>query len=355
MRRPLSFCARNLSNVFLTLLLAASLALVARVDAASGDAPSSAKAITWQVGFRPGVAYDLYSRLIAKYWVRYLRGHPAIIVENRVESATRTVERIQGEKPDGATIAMLIPALYLTQLADREKAKFDLAKLTWIGSPSKSHYLLYMRSDAPYKSMADIRSASTPPLCGAGEITTTGYYMPKLFEEAIGTKFNIKAGYREGPDVDTAVQKGELQCRSLTVDGFYSHEPYWTWMKTGFVRILLQTGIKRDARLPNVPTLPELMDEYKTSDANRRFAKLILASSDFGRPVVAPPGLPPAEAKMLGDTFNKVMKDPAFHAEAKREHLDINPTTGEDLDHLAKEVVVQPPEVVARMKKFLGM
>lgn len=58
---------------------------------------------------------------------------------------------------------------------------------------------------------------------------------------------------------------------------------------------------------------------------------------------------------MLRDTFNKVMKDPAFHAEAKREHLDINPTTGEDLDNLAKEVAVQPPEVVARMKKFLGM
>ena len=314
----------------------------------------SGKTVTLLVGFRLGAAYDLYARLTARHLVRHIPGSPAIMIENSPEVATKTAERINRTAPDEATLAALIPALYLTQLTRRSEAAFDLAKFTWIGTPTKSHYLLYMRMDAPYKTMRDIKESSVAPVCGAGEETTTGYYLPKLFEETLGTTFKIVAGFKEGPDVDSAVERGELQCRALTIDGFFSHEPYPTWLKTGFVRILLQTGSKRDPRLPGVPTLNGLMDEYKTSDANRRLAKLVLASSEFGRPVVAPPGIPQDRATILRDAYNKAMKDPALVAEAKKENLELNPAAGQELEALAKEIVTQPHEVVERMQKLLG-
>jgi len=315
---------------------------------------TTGKTIKILVGFRPGAAYDLYARLVARHMGRYIPGNPGIVVENSVEPAPTTAGRIYRAAPDGTTLAALIPALYLTQLTGSGDAGFDLARFTWIGSPTKSHYLLYMRGDAPYKSMRDIRESAIPPVCGAGEVTTTGYYLPKLFEEIIQTKFKIIAGYKEGPDVDKAVERGELQCRALTIDGFFSHEPYPTWLKTGFVRVLLQTGTRRDARLPDVPTLPELMDEYKISDSNRRLAKLVLASSEFGRPVVAPPGLSPERAKVLREAYSQAMKDPALIAEARKEHLELNPAPGQELEALAKEVLSQPREVVERMRKLLG-
>ena len=189
---------------------------------ASDRASYDGRTIKLLVGFRPGAAYDLYARLAARHLGRYLPGSPAVAVENSVESASKTAERIYREAaPDGATLAGLVPSLYFQQLMGKVEGKFDWAGFTWIGSPTKSQHLLYMRGDAPFKTMREIKESSVPPLCGAGEESTTGYYLPRLFEETLGTKFKIIAGYKEGPDVDSAVERGELQCRALTIDGFF--------------------------------------------------------------------------------------------------------------------------------------
>jgi tripartite-type tricarboxylate transporter receptor subunit TctC len=286
--------------------------------------------------------------------LRHLPGRPAFVVENRPENALETARRIYRAAPDGRTLAALIPALYLAQLSSKKDIGFDLAKLSWIGSPTKSNYLLYMSAKAPYQSMRDIRDASRPPLCGAGTETTTGYYLPKLFEETLGTKFALRTGFQEGPDTDAAVERGEVQCRALTIDGFFSHEPYPTWIKTNVVRIVLQTGARRDARLPNVPTLYEVMDEFKTAPPDRALAKLVLASSDFGRPIVGPPGMGPEQLQMFRDAYAGAIHDPALRKEAKEAHLEINPTTGQELEALAREVTSQPKDLVARMNKIMG-
>jgi len=323
--------------------------------AAAAESPASKQdTINLLVGFRPGAAYDLYARLTARYMLRYLPQRPAFVVENKPEDAQETARRIYRAKPDGATLAALIPALYLAQLSAKSDPGFDLTKISWIGSPTKSHYLLYMSTKAPFKTMRDIRDGSTPPLCGAGAETTTGYYVPKLFEETLGTKFALRMGFEEGPDTDAAVERGEVQCRALTIDGFFSHEPYPTWIRKEIVRIVLQTGNKRDSRLPNVPTLYEVMDEFKTTTANRNLAKLVLASSDFGRPFVAPPGLATSQLKLFRDAYNKAMKDPGLLMEARQSPLEINPTTGQELEGLAKEVIAQPKDLVARMNKLMG-
>ena len=315
------------------------------------DFPAS---INLLVGFRPGAAYDLYARLTARYMLRYLSGHPEFIIENKPEAATETAKRIYQAKPDGSILAALIPALYLAQLSGKGDVGFDLSKLSWIGSPTKSHYLLYMRSTAPFKTMRDIRDAVTPPLCGAGTQTTTGYYVPKLLEETLGTRFNIRMGFEEGPDTDAAVERGEVQCRALTIDGFFSHEPYPTWIRKDIVRIILQTGSKRDSRLPKVPTLYEVMDEFKTSAPDRALVKLVLASSDFGRPLVGPPGMAADRLKTFRAAYDKAMRDPGLRREAKISPLEINPTSGSELEALARDVIAQPKDAVARMKKLMG-
>jgi hypothetical protein len=58
--------------------------------------------------------------------------------------------------------------------------------------------------------------------------------------------------------------------------------------------------------------------------------------------------------KILREAYMTTMKDPAFLTEAKKRRLEINPTSGEEMDALVKEIMVQPPEVIERMKKLLG-
>jgi hypothetical protein len=212
-----------------------------------------------------------------------------------------------------------------------------------------------MRADAPYKSIEDIRNASTPPKCGATGVTSSAYYMPKLLEDAIGTKFEVVSGYVAGSDIDLAVERGEVQCRAFTVNAYFAREPFITWRKKNFVRILYQTGNKRDQRLKDVPLLNELMERYKTPDGVRRLAKVILAADQFGRPIVFPPGVPPDRVKIMREAFNKTINDPALLAEAERRRLDIDPATGEELESLAKEVMMAPPDIVEKVKKLIGM
>ena len=104
--------------------------------------------------------------------------------------------------------------------------------------------------------------------------------MPKLLEDAIGAKFDVVPGYVAGQDIDLAVERGEVMCRAFTVNAFFAREPFITWRKKNFVRVLYQTGSKRDARIKDVPLFNELMDKYKTAENVRRLVKVVVAATD---------------------------------------------------------------------------
>jgi tripartite-type tricarboxylate transporter receptor subunit TctC len=314
------------------------------------------KTINIVVGTKAGDVYDLYPRLLAEFMPKYIPGSPNIIIQN-VPGAASLIAANQVynvAKPDGLTIGAIYPALYFEQLIKRPEVKFDWNKFGWIGSTVTSNHLMYMRGDTPYKTIDDVRKASTAPKCGATGVTSTGYYMPKLMEETLGTKFDIVSGYVSGQDIDLAVERGELQCRAFTITAFFAREPFISWRKRNFVNVLIQTGNKRDARLKDTPTIYELMDKYKTTEGARSLAKVVLASGDFGRPLVTPPGVPADRLKILRESFNKSIKDPALLAEAEKRRLEIDPTSAEELEGLVKEVMAASPDVIERMQKLLG-
>jgi hypothetical protein len=55
----------------------------------------------------------------------------------------------------------------------------------------------------------------------------------------------------------------------------------------------------------------------------------------------------------LRQAFTKAMADPALIADAKKRKWELDPKSGEELEVMAKEVMVQPAEVIERMKKLL--
>jgi tripartite-type tricarboxylate transporter receptor subunit TctC len=310
------------------------------------------KTITVIAAASAGSAYDLYARLMAQFMGKHIPGNPNFIVQN-MQGAGSIIGAnyiYNVAKSDGSVIGAIQPSIYFNQLLKQAEVKYDWAKFTWLGSSDKSDHLLYMRADLPYKTLADVRKAKEPPKCGSTGAGTSGTYLPKLLEETLGTKFNIVSGYQGGGEIDLAVERGELHCRALTIQAYHSREPYHTWRKTSFARILMQTGKTRDPRIAKAPTIYELMDEYKTREADRRLLPLVFAASDFGRPIVAPPGVPAERVKILREAFLKTMKDPDLLAEAKRKNFDITPSTGEELEGLAKQVMDQTPEVIARVK-----
>jgi tripartite-type tricarboxylate transporter receptor subunit TctC len=96
------------------------------------------------------------------------------------------------------------------------------------------------------------------------------------------------------------------------------------------------------------------MNEYKTPEPTRRLVTAVLASGDLGRPFIAPPGVAPERVRILRDAFTKTMNDPAFLDEVKKKRLQADPSSGEEVEAIAREAVNQPREIMERMKKILG-
>jgi len=151
-----------------------------------------------------------------------------------------------------------------------------------------------------------------------------------------------------------ALERGELQCRLITIAAFFGREPHISWFKKGFTYPFVQTGRKRDPLLADTPTMYDLMDRYKTSDADRRLAILVMAPNEFGRPWTAPPNMPADRLKILRESWSATLKDPELLAEAKKRRWPVEAVGGETLAALAKDVIAQPPEVIQRLQKLLG-
>jgi tripartite-type tricarboxylate transporter receptor subunit TctC len=331
--------------------------VIALLSDAHAQAPFyQGKTITIIVGYLAGDGYDIWARLLAGHLGKHIPGNPGIIVQNMPGAGSMIAanQLYNVSKPDGLTLASIGPSLYLDQLVGKKEVQFDWAKFGWVGSTENTPWLLYMNSNTPYKTIEDVRKAKEAPKCSATSTGTSGHFIPKLLEEAVGAKFIVVMGYQGGAEQDLAFERGEVVCRALSIPTFFAREPFISWRKDNRVRILMQTGRKRDAKMPNVPTIHELMSEYKTPENTRALAVAILASGDLGRPFVTPPGIPADRLKVLRDGFRKTMSDPAFLADVKAKKLKTDPDYGEELEALAKQAVSQPRETIERIKKLLG-
>jgi len=314
------------------------------------------KTIRLVIGNTTGGFYDRWGRLFARFMGKHIPGQPEIIPQNMPGAgsviATNHVYKVA--KPDGLSLVMPLNGIYIDQLVGRAEAQFDLRKFHFIGSPAVESIVSYMRADAPYKSIADVIKAKEPPKCGSTGTASSDYILSRILEETVGAKFNTVLGYAGGSEIDIAVEKGEVVCRSHSLSAHFGREPFDSWHKRNFDRHLVQTSRKRDVNLGDTPTLNELFDQYKASPNSRRLSQILLAAGEFGRPIMVTPGTPPDRVKILRDAFLKTMSDPEVMAEAKKGRMDIDTTTGEELETLVKEIFDAPPQVIERAKKLLA-
>lgn len=314
------------------------------------------KTMTYVVGLLPGDSTDLWARAVTRNMIKHIPGSPNIVVQNMPGAggliATNYLYAVA--KPDGLTMGSVSAGHYFHQLAGRSEAQFDWRKFTWVGSSSRHEYLFVMRADTPYKSIDDIRTAGEPPKCSSTAPGSASHMTLKMLEEGLGLKFNIVSGYKGGQEQDLALERGEVQCRGVTTAAFLGRGPMPGWVKKGFLRVLVQTPLKRNPKLPEVPTVYELMDRYRLAEKNRRVALVLLGTDNFGNfPSVATPAIRPDRVKILRAAYAKALKEPDLVEEAKKRSWEVEHITGEELQTLAQEVIDQPTDIVERIKQLL--
>ena len=205
------------------------------------------------VGFPPGGSADTIARQIG---IAMKDDYASVVVENKPGAAGRiALQQLKKSAPDGQTVIVLpsgpmvlFPHVYKNVGYDAVKdftpisllARFQFGIVSGLGSNVKTI------AEMLAKAKADPASASygTP---GAGSLP---HFLGVMLEQTSGTALN-HVPFQGGAPANTALLGGHI---GYKMDVVSETAPFH---KDGKVRIIAVTGSKRDAQIPEVPTLKE--------------------------------------------------------------------------------------------------
>jgi tripartite-type tricarboxylate transporter receptor subunit TctC len=250
---------------------------------------------------------------------------------------------------DGTVMAAVLPGTITDPLYNgREKARFDPAKLIYLGSANSEINMCYVRADAGVTSVRDL--ATKEVIIGAGQEGGSTRDQPAVQVNLLGHKLRIVAGYPGSREMFLAMEKNEVSgiC-GLGLPAF--RQQHADWLDSGFVRILTQDNAHGDPRV-SAMGVPRTVDLAKTPQ-DRQAMELIYSQQDFGRPYILPPGVPPERVAALRKAFLQTLADKDLLADAARLKIEITPVAGADLQALVEKIYATPPEVVERARQAL--
>jgi len=305
------------------------------------------KQLRMVVGTGPGGGYDLFARAVARHIVDHIPGNPTIVVQNQgAAGGLVMVNQLASLGPkDGTVIAAPVNGIPTAPLLEPAGAHFDAARLNWIGSTNRETYVAFAWHTAPVQSLADL--LRRPLIVGATAPGTTLFDFPMVTNSILGTKFKVVRGYDSTPQINVAIERGELEGNGgIGWQSVKTQTP--EWIADRKITIIAQYGLQRDPELA-APTMLELAK----TEADRQALTMMFARTEYGRPYFTPPDVPAARVTALRRAFDATMRDPGFIAEAAQMQLRLSPMTGEEVQALVAKLAGTPPETVARVRGAL--
>jgi tripartite-type tricarboxylate transporter receptor subunit TctC len=341
----------------------AALTLLA-LAAASSDSKSAAadevadfyrgRQLQVAIGHEVGGGYDVYGRLVGRFLTKHLPGNPRVIPQNMVGAGGRRAANwLYNVAPkDGSVIGVTAQTTPLDQALKQEGVSFDAAQFNWIGNPIVDNQVFFAWHATGVRSLEDA-VAKGGLICGGPGTTTNPVTLPKVVNHIVGSKIRVVAGYPSANNVLLAMERGEVNCIGShswsTAKVTVAHH-----LRESKLNILVQWGPSKDPEISQIAKREvPLMSDYARTDVDRSLVKLMSSGMAIGRPLYAPPGVPPARVTALRKAFDDIMRDPEFLTEAKKANADIRPMPGSELQALATEVVRTPPDIVAKLHTLL--
>jgi tripartite-type tricarboxylate transporter receptor subunit TctC len=331
-------------------LLSAALACAVTPASAQEDVAAfyQGKQLRLVVGTGVGGGYDLFARAVARHIGNHIPGNPTIIVQNLAAAGGLVmVNQLFSQGPkDGTVIGAPINGIPTAPLLQPAGAHFSAAKLNWIGSTNREAYVAFVWHTAPVQTLADVMRKDA--VVGATMPGTTMVDFPAVTNSILGTKFKIVRGYENTPQINVAIERGEIEGNGGI--GWQSvRTTSQQWITEKKIKVIAQYGLRRDRDLADVPTMLEMAK----TDADRQALTMMFARTEYGRPYFLPPDVPAERVQALRRAFDATMKDPAFIADAAKLQLDVDPITGEDVQALVAPLGRTPPEIIARVRAAL--
>ena len=308
------------------------------------------KTIRLIVGLSAGGGYDVYSRTIARHMGKHIPGNPVIIVDNMTGAGSVIAANYvyKAAKPDGLTIGHFLGGLFLQQLLGHPGIEFDARRFEYLGVPAQDHFLIVVSKTT---GITDVEKwIASKKVVTMGGVTPGGGTddIPKILQATIGLPIRLVSGYKGTADIRLAFNSGEVSGISNSWESLKV-----TWRReyeSGDAVIVLQAAVKSH---PDLPKIPVAINLAKTDEARKLMQVVMRVHGPSVRPYVLTPGTPKERVQLMRKAYADTMKDPEFLAEAKKASLDINPSTGQELEENMREIFKLEPELIEKLKDIL--
>jgi len=308
------------------LLSAIAISAVLAVSAAHAAQPGyPEKPIRLVIGSAPGSGPDIISRVLADRL--YGAWGQRIVVDSRPGVAgILSADLVLRASPDGYTWMMLTSQL-MVATAVYPNVKFNLDKdfssISLIGTVP---FVLVVNPELPAKSIRElIELAKKKPLkYGSAGTGASEHLSGVLFTKLTGTEM-LHVPYKGVAEALAATFAKEVDLTYGVVPAVLGA------VQSGRVRALGVTGPKRNALLPDVPSIGEVVPGYQTLGWYS---------------VVAPTGTPAAVLAKVNTEVVKAVKDPDFGERLKGLGIDLVGSSRAELDAFRRGQRKQINEIV---------
>ena len=298
------------------------------------------------VGSGAGGGFDEIARVFSMHFVRHLPGQPTPIVKNMPGAGgLLNVNFMYAQAPrDGSAIAAPFNTVFMLPLFGDPAAKFDARKFTWIGSLDKQTGTCVVWRTSDIKTLQDASKREVQ--VGATGVNATPAIFSNMMNTLFGTRFKVISGYTTN-EMRFALERGETEgvC-GLAWQTYKAVQP--GWIENKLIRPIAQMGLVKNRDLPDVPMAIEMLKD----PIERKVFELVVLPQEFGRPFIAPPGVPADRAAAMVKAFAQTLTDPAFIADAAKIRLSLDPLTGAEIMRLLDEAHAAPKDVIDRAAKF---
>jgi tripartite-type tricarboxylate transporter receptor subunit TctC len=287
-----------------------------------------------------GGGYASYAQAFAPYFSAHIPGHPSIVIQNMPGGGgIRAMLHLASvAAKDGTTLGLVHSSVPFAPLYGIKAAAYDPRAMNWIGSIDASTGICVAWHTSGIATWQDL--LEKPFVVGGTGAGSQMETMPTMLNRLFGTKIKVISGYKGGNDIYLAMERGEIagRCGGL-ISSIASTRPDWFAEKK--VNVPVQIASARNPQFPDAPAIMELAKDERT----RSILQLVLAPLQMDRPILAPPGTPAGRVAALRAAFHDTMIDPAFIAEADREHLEIGEVSGSDVAKILDTAFAMPPDI----------
>jgi tripartite-type tricarboxylate transporter receptor subunit TctC len=315
--------------------------------AAQSDVSFAGKAITMTIGFSAGGGVDVYGRTLGRHLVRYLPGHPGLIVLNQLGAGGVVALNDWANRAEPSGLFVTIGAQSQTDpdALIRTRAKYDLTTFNYVGGLSAYSQGLFVSKDA----LERLYNKSTKPVTMGlvGSTLRSGNYQVLWGAAFLGWNLRWIRGYPSTAELRQALERGEIDMSTFGASNDIDY-----LLRAGKFAVVSQSGMVKEGKhvsraiLGNAPIMSDLVKgKIKDALAQRAF-DYGESVSQVGMWLALPPRTPDRIVATYGEAFAATLNDPQYQEEFARIDPDSPVGSKAELETLIRELAKVSPETL---------